>query len=138
MYKVLSYEPSRPFQWFTEEVSNARREGDKDEAKKQLEDTFKLKGNSFYRKMIEDLERHSSINFTTSQKEVDKCFRSPFFEDLDEINGVYQIKMRKRKVSIGCPYQCRIAIYQLAKLRMLEFYYDFIDKYVDRSDYKLI
>ena len=28
-------------------------------------------------------------------------------------------------------------MYQLAKLRMLEFYYDFLDKYIDRSDFEL-
>jgi hypothetical protein len=26
----------------------------------------------------------------------------------------------------------------LAKLRMLDFYYNFIDKYIDRSDFKLL
>jgi len=31
-----------------------------------------------------------------------------------------------------------IAVYQLAKLRMLEFYYDFLDKYIDRRDFELI
>ena len=29
-------------------------------------------------------------------------------------------------------------MYQLAKLRMLEFYYDFVDKFVDRRDFELI
>ena len=36
------------------------------------------------------------------------------------------------------PYQCGIAVYQLAKLRMLEFYYDFLDKYLDRRNFELI
>ena len=36
------------------------------------------------------------------------------------------------------PYQCGIAVYQLAKLRMLEFYYDFLDKFCDRRDFELI
>ena len=36
------------------------------------------------------------------------------------------------------PFQCRIAVYQIAKLRMLEFYYDFLDKYLDRRDFELI
>ena len=35
------------------------------------------------------------------------------------------------------PFQVGIAGYQLAKLRMLEFYYDFLDKYVDRRDFEL-
>ena len=29
-------------------------------------------------------------------------------------------------------------MYQLAKLRMLEFYYDFSDRYFDRRDFELI
>ncbi len=32
------------------------------------------------------------------------------------------------------PIQVGCAVY-LGKLRMLEFYYDFIDKYIDRSDF---
>ena len=35
------------------------------------------------------------------------------------------------------PYQCGIAVDQLAKLRMLEFYYDFLDKYFSRQDFEL-
>ena len=35
------------------------------------------------------------------------------------------------------PYQCGIAVYQLAKLRMLEFYYDFLDKYFSRKDFEM-
>ena len=30
------------------------------------------------------------------------------------------------------------SLYQLAKLRMLQFYYDFLDKYIDRRDFELI
>ena len=70
--------------------------------------------------------------------DIDKCIRSPFFEDLEEVGMAFQLKMRKTEVRIGWPYQCRIAVYQMAKLRMLEFYYDFIDKYIDRKDFELI
>ena len=35
------------------------------------------------------------------------------------------------------PYQCGVAVYQLAKLRMLEFYYDFLDKYFSRQDFEM-
>ena len=34
-------------------------------------------------------------------------------------------------------YRCGIAVYQLVKLRMLEFYYDFPDKYFSRQDFEL-
>lgn len=36
------------------------------------------------------------------------------------------------------PLQSGIAVYQLARLRVLEFQYDFLDKYVDRRDFQLI
>ena len=139
IHRYISYISGRPFKWFPEEVSSARRDADNDKNKKQLGDTAKLKGNSFYGKMIENLEKHISTKFTTDEKLIDKIFRSPFFEDLEEINaGVFEVRQRKRQVTITRPYQCGIAVYQLAKLRMLEFYYDFLDKFCDRRDFELI
>ena len=139
IHRYISYTSGRPFKWFPEEVSSARREADNDKNKKQLGDTAKLKGNSFYGKMIENLEKHISTKFTTDEKLIDKIFRSPFFDNLEEINkGVFEVRQRKRQVTITRPYQCGIAVYQLAKLRMLEFYYDFLDKFCDRRDFELI
>ena len=57
---MIKYKPGMLFSWFPEEVANARREADKDPLKKQLINIAKLKGNSFYRKMIEYLGRHKS------------------------------------------------------------------------------
>ena len=139
IHRYISYTSGTPFAWFSEEVSSARRAADQDKNKKQLGDTAKLKGNSFYGKMIENLEKHMTTKFTRDEKLIDKIFRSPFFEDLEEINeGVFEVRQRKRQVTITRPYQCGIAVYQLAKLRMLEFYYDFLDKFCDRRDFELI
>ena len=139
IHRYISYTYGRPFKWFPEEVSSARRAADQDKNKRQLGDTAKLKGNSFYGKMIENLEKHMNTKFTTNEKLIDNIFRSPFFEDLEEINeGVFEVRQRKRQVTITRPYQCGIAVYQLAKLRMLEFYYDFLDKFCDRRDFELI
>ena len=113
----MKYKSSRPFSWFPE-VSGARRAGDSNPALKKLGDTKKLEGNSFYGKMIEDLIKHLKTIFTSKEDLVDQPFRSPFFEDLEQINGAFEIKERKRKINITRPYQCRIAFYQLAKLRM--------------------
>ena len=89
--------------------------------------------------MIENLEKHMNTKFTTNEKLIDEIFRSPFFDDLEEIsNGAFEVRQRKRRVTIKRPYQCGIAMYQLAKLRMLEFCYDFLDKFCDRRDFELI
>ena len=128
VHQLVEYEPGKPFSWFPEKVANGRRETDKDPLKKQLGDVAKLKGNSFYGKMIEDLGRHKSTKFTREERVAGKVLRPPFFHRLEEIGGVYEIKDFKRTVMIKRAYQCDIAVYQLAKLRMLEFYYDFLDK----------
>ena len=139
IHKCISYTPGRPFKWFPEEVSGARRAADQDKNKRQLGDTAKLKGNSFYGKMIENLEKHMNTKFTTNEKLIDEIFRSPYFDDLEEIsNGAFEVSQRKRRVTITRPYQYGIAVYQLAKLRMLEFYYDFVDKFCDRRDFEVI
>ena len=52
VHQLIKYKPGMPFSWFPEEVANARREADKDPLKKQLGEVAKLKGNSFYGKMI--------------------------------------------------------------------------------------
>ena len=41
-------------------------------------------------------------------------------------------------MNITRPYQCGITVYQLAKLCMLEFYYDCLDKYLDRRHFELV
>ena len=88
--------------------------------------------------MIGDLEKHTKTNYTNDGKDVDKTFRSLFFDELEIINETYEVRERKRHVNVNRPYQCGIAVYQLAKLRMLEFYYYFLDKYVERRDFELI
>ena len=138
IHKYVRYEIGKPFSWFLEEVSKVRHDGDNNLALKQLGDTYKLKGNSFYGKMIEDLMKHQRTTFTANEDLVDQSFRSPYFEDLEEINGAFGIKERGRQVNIMRPYQCGIAIFQLAKLQMLEFYCDFLDYYFNRRDFELL
>ena len=61
--------------------------------------------------MIEDLGRHKSTKFTRKEMVVDKGPMSPFFDDLEEIGGAYEIKEFKRTVMIKRPYQYGIALY---------------------------
>ena len=86
----------------------------------------------FLKKSVEGLMKHQMTTFTANE------IRSPFFEDLKEINGAFKMKERKRQVNIMRPYQCSIAVYQLAKLRMLEFYNDFLDYYFEKRDFELL
>ena len=87
--------------------------------------------------MIEDLGRRKSTKFTRKGMVVDKALRSPFFDNLEETGRAYEIKDLKWTVMIKRSYQCGYAVYQLAKFQMLEFYYDFWDKYFSREELEL-
>ena len=119
-------------------MTEARRTGDKEKSKALLAEVFKLLGNSGYGKLIEALERQKNTIYTKKEKIVDQALRSAFFSDLDEIGQAYELESRKPRITIRRPFQVGIAVYQLAKLRMLEFYYDFLDRYFDRKDFELI
>ena len=82
--------------------------------------------------------RHNRTLYTCDEEEVDKHLRSTWFQDLEEIGDAYKIDLRKSKIDITRPFQVGIVVYQLAKLRMLQFYYEFLDFYFDRQDFELI
>jgi len=134
VYTTIKYKPEKILAWFVKQVTDARRMGDVDKEKAIFAEIFKLLGNNSYGKMIEALERR----YTKAEKTVDHALCSAWFEDLTEIGDVYEITSRKRRVTIHRPFQVGIAVYQLAKLRILEFYHDFLDHFVDRKDFELI
>jgi len=135
--RTIDYEAGKIFMWFVEQVTEACRTGDTDRSKALLAEVFKLLRNSAYGKLIEALEWQTNVVYT-KDKVVDRALRSVYFEDLYEIGEVYELESRKPRITIRRPFQIGIAVYQLEKLRMLEFYYDFLDKYVDRRDFQLI
>ena len=114
----------------------ARRTGDTDKSKALLAEVFKLLGNSANGKNLEAVERQTSVLFTKDKKLVDRTLRCAYFEDLDELGQAYELESWKPRTTINRPFQIGIAVYQLAKLRMLEFYYDFLDRYFSRRDFE--
>ena len=138
VHRTINYIPQKIFDWFVKEVANIRRKGDAEAEKALLAEIYKLLGNSAYGKFIEAVERQTKVLYTKDEDEVDKHLRSAYFEDLEEIGDAYKIESRKNKVTINRPFQIGIVVYQLAKLRMRQFYYDFLDHYIDRRDYELI
>ena len=61
-----------------------------------------------------------------------------YFDDLDELGRAYELESRRPRITINRPFQVGITLYQLTKLRSLEFYYDFLGQYFHRSDFELI
>jgi hypothetical protein len=138
VYAIIEYTPEKIFTWFVEQVTEARRMGDVSKEKALFAEVMKLLGNSAYGKLIEALERHKNVSYTKDERTVDRALRSAWFNDLTEIGAAYEIESRKPRIVIHRPFQVGIAVYQLAKLRILEFYHDFLDRFIDRRDFELI
>ncbi|KAG2874405.1 hypothetical protein PC117_g27609 [Phytophthora cactorum] len=83
-----------------------------------------------------DVSKHNEVKYESNDKAI-KCKIEHFtFHGLEELNDACEITMKKRRLNNKNPIHLSIAIYQLAKLRMLQFYYDCIDFYFDRSDFR--
>ena len=138
IYQTVEYLPKPCFKDFGNAVSDARRDGDADPAKAIIADTMKLIGNSSYGKTITNKAHHSNVK-VCNNTEATKYINESLFRDLDEVSDdLYEVKMAKRTIKEDLPLQIGLFVYQYAKLRMLQFYFDFLDKYVDRSDFQYV
>ena len=132
VYQIIEYEPNPCFQRFGESVSAARRAGDEDPDKAIIADTMKLLGNSGYGKTVTNVDRHRDVKYCT-EIDTSSLINNKRFRQLDVVtDDAYEIEMNKSVVKYTLPLHIGFFVYQYAKLRMLQFYYDFVDRYVER------
>ena len=136
VYQVVSYEPNPCFQRFGESVSAARRNGDVDPDKSIIADTMKLLGNTGYGKTVTNVDRHRDIKYCT-EVGTSSHINNKRFRQLDVVTeDAYEVTSNKARVTYDLPLHIGFFVYQYAKLRMLQLYYDFIDRYVERPLYQ--
>ena len=117
MYQIIEYEPYPCFRRFDESVSTARRAGDEDLDKAIIADTIKLLGNSGYGKTVTNVDRHRDVKYCT-EIGTSAPINNKRFRQLDVVTeDAYEIEMNNS------------VVYQYAKLLMLQFYYDFVERY---------
>ena len=132
VYQIIEYEPNPCFRRFGESVSTARRAGDEDPDKAIIADTMKLLGNSGYGKTVTNVDRHRDVKYCT-EIGTSALINNTRFRQLDVVTeNAYEIEMNKSVVKYTLPLHIGFFVYQYAKLRMLQFYYDFVDRYVER------
>ncbi|KAG2820486.1 hypothetical protein PC113_g22593 [Phytophthora cactorum] len=135
-YSFIKASSHKAFAPFMEAVSNARREGDADKSKAMIAEMMKLVGNSAFVRSGMDMSKHKEIKYGSSDKAIKSKIEHFTFHGLEELNDACELTLMKRKLKNKNPIHLSIAIYQLAKRRMLQFYYDCIEFYFDRSDFQ--
>jgi len=121
-YSFINASSHRPFKKFMDKVSDARRDGDKDESKAMIAEMMKLIGNSAFGRSGMDKTKHKEVKYLDDAKSVRAIVEKQNFHDVEELNGSFEVSLKKRRIKFDNPIHLSIAIYQLAKLRMLEFY----------------
>ena len=135
LYGVIPAERGRPFKNFTDWVSEERRKGDRDTCHAIIAEAAKTVGNSAYGRTGMNKNKFKKVRFCT-EKQFNRAKNNYFFCDAEEYDGVYEVSSRSRTVKQNMPIQVAFGVLNDAKLRMLQFYYDCIDKYIERSDYQ--
>lgn len=82
-----------------------------------------------YGKTITNKERHKDVRYYDDAKKTSRTVISSSFVSLEEIHeDFYEVISEKKKILLDIPIVIGFSILQYAKLRMLQFYYDCIDR----------
>ena len=79
-----------------------------------------------------NIDRHRNVQYCTKAG-TSSLINNTRFRQLEVVtDNAYEIEMSKGVVTYTLPLHIGFVVYQYAKLRMLQFYYDFVDRYVER------
>ena len=138
VHKVIESVPMRCFQKFTEYVCDARRKADLDRDRAILGDIAKLIANSAYGGLLLEKSKHTTTTYVHDIHKAKLLINNPrFMQCTDMGDGYYEMQMRKYAINYDLPVQLGFFILAYAKLRMLQFYYDFLDHYISRDHFQL-
>jgi hypothetical protein len=87
---------------------------------------LKLDGNSSYGKTFTNKERHTDVIYY-QEHQVSRYLDDPSFRRCNQLSAkTFEVEMSKKTIRLDLPMQIGCFVYQYSKLRMLEFYYDFM------------
>ena len=115
---------------------DARREVDENPNSSVVAENMKLLANSSYGYQIMDRSRHTVTKYLTDEK-THSAINSKMFKRLNHITDqLYEVEHVKSEIEHREPIIVRFFILQYAKLRMLELYYNFFEKFCDTDKYE--
>jgi hypothetical protein len=89
-------------------------------------DYFKLMNNAAFGKTMENVRMRKDIRLVTTEKQVKKLISQPNYSSFKIFHeNLAAVAMKKTKVTLDKPIYIGMAILELSKLRMYEWYYDY-------------
>lgn len=84
-----------------------------------------------------DQSKHRHVTYVNGANAASQEVNNPLFMAVTELQDeVYEVEKAKKMIIFDLPIQLGYFILQYAKLRMLQFYYDFLDSHVNRKDFQ--
>ena len=141
VHQVVEYQRRRCFEGLADTISAARRAGDTNPDSKIMAETNKTIGNACYGCLCMDKSRHTCVRYFKGDINASQAVNEPQFRKLTCLNEeeqFYEVVFAKDSIKLDVPIQIAVFILNLAKLRMLQFHYDWLDRLVSRDDYMLL
>ena len=141
VHQVVEYQRNRCFEGLADTISAARRAGDTNPDLKIMAETNKTIGNVCYGCLCMDKSRHTCVRYFKGDTNASQAVNEPQFRKLTCLNEkeqFYKVVFAKHRIKLDVPIQIAVFIFSLAKLKMLQFHYDWLDRLVSREDYMLI
>jgi len=111
-------------------ISNERRKEDIGQKYMIIAECCKTIGNSSFGRTVMDKCKHKRVKYGNDNK-FNQYKNKWTFLDSDKFNDVYEIILNKKSIRQNLPLQIGCSVFEIFKLKMYSFYYDFIDKYID-------
>ncbi len=85
-------------------------------------------------------ERHQRVCYVQGETKAKALINDVNFQKMTELSSdIYEAELSKRSITLDLPIILGYTILQYTKVRMLEFFfYDCVDRYVDRADFEYI
>ena len=137
VYQAIEWNSQPCLQKFFESVAQDRRQASGDPTKEAHAAKQKLTANSAYGATLLNKLNYTHIQYLGENETLLK-HNDPHFRLSSEIaGGIYEVQMAHKQMVHDVPKQVGFFVLMYAKLRMLEFYYDCLDYYLNREDYEL-
>ena len=136
IHRFVQYTPRKCFDKFVQSTVDALRQRDENPNSSVVVETMELLANSSHGYQNMDRSRHTVTIYLTDEK-THSAIISKMFKRLNHITDqLYEVELAKSKIEQREPIIVGFLILQHAKLRMLELYCTFFEKFCDTDKYE--
>ena len=136
IYRFVEYIQVKCFNNFVQSAVVARRERDENPNSSVVAETINMLANNSYGYQIMDRSRHTVTKILKNEK-THGAINTKCFKRLDYINDqLYGVELVKAEIEHKEPTVVGFFILQDAKLRMLELYYNFFERFCDVNKFE--